>query len=252
MINPPRALLPIQPQQPRPPPPVKAPRFINAYIMFSTSQRSIIAQQHPNLNTVQISKIMGDQWRSMTDHDKQHYEDLAKKENAKRQAEFASKQQKQQEPSSTALANKNIPDVRPAHFGPIPQQPPVHIQQQQHPVPMQIDQQQSQPKPLPDSNTPGTTIKDSHRPLQLAPDPIFPALAPTAATQFSQPDISNALTSSAGTSTPVAPHNLYPPIAINYPPAPSPGATVPLQSQHQVAPVAATAPIFPPTTNSQK
>merc|ERR1712126_408129 len=56
-------------------------KMITAYILFSTDMRKITVDENPGVRFGEISRIMAERWRAMTDADKQQYAERAKKVN---------------------------------------------------------------------------------------------------------------------------------------------------------------------------
>ncbi|KAJ8612836.1 hypothetical protein CTAYLR_002071 [Chrysophaeum taylorii] len=109
----------------------KTPRAINPYIMFSSRHRGRVSQENPSLSTVEISRIMGELWRSMSSDKREMYERLAREENVKRLAGV----KKPLVPGVPQPAGGSSSRSAPAQLGmppPMQQQPqPQHQQQQQ-------------------------------------------------------------------------------------------------------------------------
>ena len=112
------------PQPPPPPKPEKAPRAINSYIMFSSRHRGRVAQQNPSLNTVEISRIMGELWRNMPPDEREQYEKLARDENARRQAAAAASSLANAPPPPAAVVVPPPMGVVPSTVPPPPHHPP--------------------------------------------------------------------------------------------------------------------------------
>ena len=56
----------------------KAPkRALSAWIIFTTEQRSIFKENNPDKSNTELTTLMSQEWRNMTDSDKKKYEDLA-------------------------------------------------------------------------------------------------------------------------------------------------------------------------------
>jgi len=56
-------------------------KMITAYILFSTDMRKITVDENPGVRFGEISRIVAERWRAMTDADKQQYAERAKKVN---------------------------------------------------------------------------------------------------------------------------------------------------------------------------
>lgn len=82
-----------------------------SYVVFCSSHRARIAQEHPSLSAIEVTRIMGDIWRSMPPDKREYYERVAQEESAKRLANNRYQQQQQQrQPSPYSPA-------APAHYG---------------------------------------------------------------------------------------------------------------------------------------
>ena len=56
----------------------KAPkRALSAWIIFTTEQRPIFKVKNPEKSTTELTTLMSQEWRNMTDGDKKKYEDLS-------------------------------------------------------------------------------------------------------------------------------------------------------------------------------
>lgn len=56
----------------------KAPkRALSAWIIFTTEQRPIFKENNPDKSNTELTTLMSQEWRIMTDSDKKKYEDLA-------------------------------------------------------------------------------------------------------------------------------------------------------------------------------
>ena len=58
-------------------PAIKRPE--NSFMLFARKRRSFFAQEHPNLNNADISKILGQEWFKLPLTQRQYFIDLAKK-----------------------------------------------------------------------------------------------------------------------------------------------------------------------------
>ena len=54
-------------------------KLITAYILFSADVRKITMDENPGVKFGEISRIVAERWRGMTDADKQQYAERAKK-----------------------------------------------------------------------------------------------------------------------------------------------------------------------------
>ena len=57
--------------------PNKPKRPLTAFMRYSASRRSVIRTQNKELSMIQISKIIGEEWRGLTDDGKRPYHDAA-------------------------------------------------------------------------------------------------------------------------------------------------------------------------------
>jgi hypothetical protein len=55
----------------------KIPRPPNSFMIFGKERRKMLAQKYPQYSNKQISKILGQQWKSLTYESKRHYHCLA-------------------------------------------------------------------------------------------------------------------------------------------------------------------------------
>ncbi|CAG8752017.1 4588_t:CDS:2, partial [Acaulospora colombiana] len=51
---------------------------MNAFILFSSERRPELQKNDPNMQTAQVSKILGEEWKSMDTSRKEHYNVRAK------------------------------------------------------------------------------------------------------------------------------------------------------------------------------
>lgn len=52
-------------------------RALSAWIIFTNEQRHKFKSENPNSSTTELTTLMSQEWRNMTDEDKKKYEDLA-------------------------------------------------------------------------------------------------------------------------------------------------------------------------------
>jgi len=52
-------------------------RPMNSFMIFSQEQRSVVRQQHPNLDNRAVSKLLGDKWTKLSENEKRVYYDRA-------------------------------------------------------------------------------------------------------------------------------------------------------------------------------
>jgi len=79
------------------PAPIKKKKFdrkklVTAYILFSADVRKITMEENPGVQFGEISRIVAERWRQMTDPDKQVYAERAKKVNEEKEKEEARKE----------------------------------------------------------------------------------------------------------------------------------------------------------------
>merc|ERR1712142_68312 len=79
------------------PAPIKKKKFdrkklVTAYILFSADVRKITMEENPGVQFGEISRIVAERWRQMTDADKQVYAERAKKVNEEKEKEEARKE----------------------------------------------------------------------------------------------------------------------------------------------------------------
>ncbi|KAJ5075158.1 high mobility group protein dsp1 [Anaeramoeba ignava] len=55
----------------------KPKRPLSAYFIFCRENREIIKQQNPNMRAVELTKQLAEIWKSLTDEEKQIYQDQA-------------------------------------------------------------------------------------------------------------------------------------------------------------------------------
>merc|ERR1719350_2280228 len=67
-------------------------KLITAYILFSADVRKITMDENPGVKFGEISRIVAERWRQMTDADKQVYAERAKKVNEEKEKEEARKE----------------------------------------------------------------------------------------------------------------------------------------------------------------
>ncbi|TYZ58152.1 hypothetical protein PybrP1_002394, partial [[Pythium] brassicae (nom. inval.)] len=65
----------------------RMPRPLNAFIMYCQVQKDAFNKLKPRRSASESRKVMGDQWRRMTDEEKESYTQLAERENEKRRRE---------------------------------------------------------------------------------------------------------------------------------------------------------------------
>lgn len=53
-------------------------RPMNAFMVWAARRRKQIAEENPRMHNSEISKILGGEWKEMTDTDKKPYRDEAK------------------------------------------------------------------------------------------------------------------------------------------------------------------------------
>merc|ERR1712141_3263 len=59
--------------------PTKPKRPMNAYMMFATQKRKEIVKDHPELKVTEISKMLGAEWRGMSEDEKSPFTKEAKR-----------------------------------------------------------------------------------------------------------------------------------------------------------------------------
>merc|ERR1719312_1722460 len=67
-------------------------KLITAYILFSADVRKVTMEENPGVKFGEISRIVAERWRGMTDADKAVYADRAKKLNEEKEREEARKE----------------------------------------------------------------------------------------------------------------------------------------------------------------
>merc|ERR1719334_1793098 len=67
-------------------------KLVTAYILFSADVRKITMEENPGVQFGEISRIVAERWRQMTDADKQVYAERAKKVNEEKEKEEARKE----------------------------------------------------------------------------------------------------------------------------------------------------------------
>merc|ERR1719340_420356 len=67
-------------------------KLVTAYILFSADVRKITMEENPGVQFGEISRIVAERWRQMTDPDKQVYAERAKKVNEEKEKEEARKE----------------------------------------------------------------------------------------------------------------------------------------------------------------
>merc|ERR1719438_765152 len=65
----------------------KRKKLVTAYILFSADVRKITMDENPGQTFGEISRIVADRWRAMSDADKQTYAERAKKLNEEKERE---------------------------------------------------------------------------------------------------------------------------------------------------------------------
>jgi len=50
---------------------------MNSFMLFSQEQRSLVHQQHPNLDNRAVSKVLGDKWTKLSEDEKRVYYERA-------------------------------------------------------------------------------------------------------------------------------------------------------------------------------
>ena len=71
-------------------PPYKPKRAMVAFMFFSIEQRPSVQAKNKNMGIAEISKILGANWRGMSDKAKKPYQDLAVKDKARYEKEMKS------------------------------------------------------------------------------------------------------------------------------------------------------------------
>ena len=71
-------------------PPYKPKRAMVAFMFFSIEQRPSVQAKHKDMGIAEISKILGANWRGMSDKAKKPYQDLAVKDKARYEKEMKS------------------------------------------------------------------------------------------------------------------------------------------------------------------
>ncbi|KAJ1847340.1 Non-histone chromosomal protein 6 [Coemansia sp. RSA 2611] len=64
-------------------------RALSAYMFFSQDRRAQVQEDNPNVTFGQIGKILGGLWKEMNEEQKKPYQDKAKKDQARYEAEKA-------------------------------------------------------------------------------------------------------------------------------------------------------------------
>lgn len=86
-------------------------KLVTAYILFSADIRKLTMEENPGVKFGEISRIVADRWRQMTDAEKQLYSEKAKKYNEEKEREEARKEEEKKKQADW-LANhpgQNLP-----------------------------------------------------------------------------------------------------------------------------------------------
>ena len=67
-------------------------KTVTPYILFSADVRRMIMDENPGVSFGQVSKIVGERWKKMTDQEKEIYEEKSKRVNAENAIKFAEEQ----------------------------------------------------------------------------------------------------------------------------------------------------------------
>uniref|UniRef100_A0A061S2H2 Upstream activation factor subunit UAF30 n=1 Tax=Tetraselmis sp. GSL018 TaxID=582737 RepID=A0A061S2H2_9CHLO len=62
---------------------------LGMYMMFCKERRSALSEEHPGLSIAELGKLLGEEWRALTDKDKEHYRSLADADKARYEKEIA-------------------------------------------------------------------------------------------------------------------------------------------------------------------
>ena len=88
----------------------KAPkRALSAWIIFTTEQRPIFKKNNPDKSNTELTTLMSQEWRIMTDSDKKKYEDLAnvdKERYMKEKEEYESNSESENSENSESESEK--------------------------------------------------------------------------------------------------------------------------------------------------
>lgn len=83
-------------------------KVVTGYILYSREVRKQIVQNNPDSNFGEISKIVGNEWRSLPANEKQTWEERASKLNEETKAQLLDEQCASPAPSNSDQVNKTI------------------------------------------------------------------------------------------------------------------------------------------------
>jgi len=89
-------------------------KLITAYILFSADVRKITMDENPGVKFGEISRIVAERWRGMTDADKQQYAERAKKVNEDKEKEEARREAERQRLEEEKKKNPPPPVASPS------------------------------------------------------------------------------------------------------------------------------------------
>jgi hypothetical protein len=112
-------------------PSAKSRRPPNAYILYCLEKRSQLRLAHPDLPNVEISKILGENWKSLNESDRRPYKEKAKTMQAefkKENPEYRYDRARQKRITQEILLSRNRrPQMRPDYSGfPAPASDPLN------------------------------------------------------------------------------------------------------------------------------
>ncbi|CAF9905511.1 MAG: High mobility group nhp1 [Gomphillus americanus] len=65
-------------------------RGLSAYMFFANEQRENVREENPNISFGQVGKVLGERWKALSESERRPYEDKAKADKERYDAEKAS------------------------------------------------------------------------------------------------------------------------------------------------------------------
>lgn len=88
-------------------------RPLSAYILFCKDRRAQIKESHPEYKVTDITKALGEQWKSISDKDRKHYDNLASKEKERYQDEVKDNPPQKKEKKEKVTKKEKVNEDKP-------------------------------------------------------------------------------------------------------------------------------------------